>query len=192
MVIRLFSLLTLAILITGCGKTEELKIETGTLTDARDGQKYKTVKIGSTWWMAENLNYATEVGSWCYDEMPENCEKAGRLYDWETAQRVAPEGWRLPSKEDYETLITLAGGTIQAYQELLPGGLTQFNAANGGGRFAERLYRYIEMSAIYWTSTPDDEGLAWCMGLESDVEAANLNNYNRTIGFSVRCVKNGR
>lgn len=94
-----------------------------TLTDLRDGQVYRTTKIGSQVWMAENLNYETREGkSYCYDRDTLNCKKFGRLYTWaalmdtlttgygyykygKTDRGVCPMGWHVPSTKEWEVLL---------------------------------------------------------------------------------------
>lgn len=75
-----------------CKTETEDNCEYGTLTDERDGQTYKTVKIGDQWWMAENLNYryiqpttSLDSSSFCYKNSLEYCEKYGRIYLWSAA-----------------------------------------------------------------------------------------------------------
>jgi len=88
-----------------------------TFTDSRDGKKYKTVKIGNQIWMAENLNFDAP-DSKCYDNSQENCAKYGRLYNWETAMKICPNGWHLPSYEEWTTLTDFVGGAKTAGTKL--------------------------------------------------------------------------
>lgn len=114
-------------------------VEMGSITDSRDGQTYKTVKIGSQTWMAENLNYKTANSS-CYKNNDTNCTKYGRLYTWtaaidsvklykdksiecgvgktcslpDTVYGVCPLGWHLPTQAEWITLFTAVGGQSSA------------------------------------------------------------------------------
>lgn len=90
-------------------KQEQIGDRYGKFTDPRDDKIYKTVKIGNQVWMAENLAYKTQKGSWAYNNDESNVKMYGYLYDWEVVQNVCPSGWHLPSKAEWETLISNLG-----------------------------------------------------------------------------------
>lgn len=89
---------------------------TGTFTDYRDSLTYKTIQIGDHIWLAENLKFWVSedsphyVGeSSVYEWKEANLIKYGRLYQWETACNVCPEGWHLPSMQEWYTLLNYNG-----------------------------------------------------------------------------------
>jgi uncharacterized protein (TIGR02145 family) len=82
----------------------------GTFKDSRDGKTYKTVKIGTQTWMANNLAFKASSGCCAYDNNKSNAAIYGYLYSWETAKNVCPTGWHLPSMAEWTTLIDYEGG----------------------------------------------------------------------------------
>jgi len=169
------------------------------LKDARDGKNYKTIKIGTQMWFAENLNFYTGAGSWCYNNDVSQCELYGRLYDWETARRSCPKGWHLPTDADWNNLIAYIGKEEGAKLKSVKGwnsGLdgkdsVGFTALPGGYRsFNDLTFNYAGAYGFWWSLDDASAFGAWSQYLCYDqVFMYRLSN-NKKDGFSVRCIKN--
>ena len=169
------------------------------ITDARDGQVYKTVKIGTQWWMQENINFLTPEGSWYFKNDSINYNHWGRLYDWSRSKYVCPEGFGLPSDEDWKYLEIELGmnqetadstgwrGTDQGTL-LYVGGSSGFEAISAGYRRPDGTYTMgITNSANFWTSS-DSANLPFRRALKEDRTTVFRGTGDSLIGYSVRCI----
>ena len=172
----------------------------GRIKDPRDGKTYKTVMIGKQTWMAENLNYKTS-DSYCYNNNEGMCKKYGRLYKWDAARKACPNGWHLPSDDEWNTLWTAVGGTGTAGTKLKSKS-GWYNNGNGTDSFGFAVlpagYRGIYGSfygegglAIFWSSSESNSYNAynWYFLYDRDDVGRNYDG-NKDDGFSVRCLRN--
>jgi uncharacterized protein (TIGR02145 family) len=201
----------------------------GTLKDydffTYEGKTYKTVVIGTQTWMAENLNYNVS-GSRCSEDdtggdSRGNCAKYGRLYNWATAMArpdcgyydtccgnvqprgICPQGWHIPSEDDWDTLTDYVGGSSTAGTKLkaasgwnvlpgIPTGTDDYGfAALPGGCGTSGGNFYDAGHLGYWWSSTE-----YCAygAYGWDMHYNNENVYRRSFGgnfylISVRCLK---
>jgi len=128
-------------------------VDPGTVTDI-DGNVYNTVKIGDQWWLVENLkvthyNDGTEIpllsnfSSWSttrygayyyYEDNTANVDDYGLLYNFHAVDNyrgLAPEGWHVPSSEEWKELEMYLGMTQEQAD------LTLWRGTDEGGKLKE-------------------------------------------------------
>ena len=176
-------------------------INYGEMTDSRDGQVYKTVKIGTQVWMAQNLNYKTE-NSYCYNDSTIYCDKYGRLYTWAAAMESCPSDWHLPSRTELDDMLVIAGGGYASLEgEALKsqdGWLGKeyatdalgFSAVPEGYRSYEGDYKNVNKRAGFWSSTDVEDGYAYDLYLSSGYDGADMDYGGKDDAYAVRCVRN--
>jgi uncharacterized protein (TIGR02145 family) len=152
-------------------------------------------------WLTENLNLDT-AESYCYGDREASCRRYGRLYTWQSAQqacRLHGDRWRLPSDDDWGELASRYGGAFDgtdgsgkaAYQALLTGGSSGFNAILSGGRaFDDGEYDDLDAHGFYWTASEVDSATASFYNFAR----GGLTLYRQPDGekpaaFAVRCVR---
>ncbi len=186
----------------------------GMWTDSRDNQSYKTTEINSLEWMSENYNYAVNSGngSWYYGnaersvildgvvvDTKEDRKKYGRLYDWNTAMEFAPEGWRLPTALEYESLENYLGGEFYAGHKIKKGGETgidldfngYLNIVNSSDPALRNTFQGQSEIGIFWLSDyASNSGFATAkITYRSSEYINNTFLYSLGYGASVRYVR---
>ncbi len=208
----------------GTAYGNEVWFSTEQLTDA-DGNIYSTVNIGTQLWMVENLkttkyndsediplvtdntewiNLITPACCWYNNDMSTYGDAYGALYNWHAVNsgKLCPDGWHVPSDEDWTTLIDYLGGESIAGGKLKEEGTTHWEDPNtgatnesgftslpGGSRQDDGSFEGIGREGVWWSSSEGGTEYAgfWLMSFQSITVLSD--SENKYLGFSVRCVK---
>ncbi|SHJ46853.1 major paralogous domain-containing protein [Fibrobacter sp. UWP2] len=193
--------------------------ENNTLTDLRDNQVYKTVTIGEQIWMAENLNYMPNdtVGTIYSGETvcgggvlkssedSKKCSTYGRLYTRKIAlykatrsnrQGICPEGWNIPLKSDWETLVSFLGNNAAAKLKKADGSWSSTSTNESGFSaliagtysYSVKWYNSDSTTAFYYWEKDTNP---YFFRLYDKSDDASSINYAHGINmmYSIRCIK---
>jgi len=199
-------------------KKQERTITTipGSFTDSRNGKIYKTIKIDTQTWLAENLDYNAK-GSKCYNNVSANCDKYGRYYNWNTALKACPKGWHLPSNAEWDKLYHYVDGTSGCvnctqssngpYESPDAGkhlkanfGWNDFNGKSGNGSDSYGFtalpggshsgkFNLAGDNGYWWTASESDNGNAYYRFILKESEGAGWNKKTKSLLLNVRCLK---
>jgi len=188
-----------------------------------DGNKYDTVVIGTQVWLKQDLRttkfiygvsikletdpskwYSVSAPAYCwYDNVEDSESPYGAIYNWRAASSgaICPNGWHVPTIEEWTTLINYLGGEEIAGGKLKETGTvhwlhnsgatneTGFTALPGGERNWDGNYYNRGLYGTWWTSSPSYGDSAWKVGVgDSGPEIGSL-TFSAEAGYLVRCVK---
>ena len=197
----------------------------------------QTVTIGSQVWMTQDLNVGTmipvtqvatdngKIEKYCYNNLESNCTKYGGLYKWEELMQyksdgkgLCPDGFAIPTKQDWQELIDFLGGNAAAGIALketgydnwytpypidsyytaawvtpLSGTNSSYFSALPGGRGLPGRFESAKKYAKYWTSTTYTGQPYWAYSVSVGWNAPLYIylDYLRpsTVYLSARCIK---
>jgi len=151
----------------------------------------------------------TSIQKYCYGDSEANCISNnpnypdGGLYQWnqamcgsalegshlEGSQGICLTGWHIPTNDEWGTLVSYVGNSGSALQS---GGASGFEGNLAGhrstdGGFAGRLGYVGFWSSTQYTTQSDE--IAWYRSLYKNDNNVYQLIFNKTGGFSVRCIK---
>jgi uncharacterized protein (TIGR02145 family) len=149
--------------------------------------------------MAENLKYKPVSGSFYFDNDINNIHSYGALYEWETALKSCPAGWRLPSGAEFRNLSNYF--EQKASWGIIAGDSSSFGIQLGGMQDYEGIFSEMDESAYFWTSTEysknnseyfsylliDDKPI---IDISRSEDIADIHGTEKSNKYSVRCLKN--
>lgn len=147
---------------TNCNETPKRSAaEMGTFVDTRDGTEYKTCKIGKQVWLAENLKFELDSDDCvAYDDDYQYFDKYGYLYSENGLEEAIPEGWHLPTRKEWETMIRFAKKdsrckdvlSVIASDEWIKSSSDKygFSMVAGGMRDCGDDFDLLDFSAHFW------------------------------------------
>ncbi|MFH1197154.1 MAG: FISUMP domain-containing protein [bacterium] len=183
-----------------------------------DGKVYNTVQIGNQCWLKENLDVGSMLDSlknasdngiieeYCYRDDLMNCNIYGGLYQWdeamqyvtdESAKGICPNGWHIPTYEEFQTLkaaVNNVGNELKANGQGIGDGIgtntSGFSALLAGNRSTNvNIYSLIGVGTYFWISTDYNSNVAPILLLSGDYSGIQLGLNPKKFGFSVRCIK---
>jgi uncharacterized protein (TIGR02145 family) len=204
-------------------------VMTAMMLSSCGGVASKEVTIGKQVWMTQNLNVdkfrngdpipeaktdeewskAGENGepAWCYyNNNPDNGDRYGKLYNWYAVndpRGLAPEGWKIPSDEEWSRLADFLGGESVAGTKMKStdfwadyGGKSGngtnesgFSGLPGGNRYNDGTFDNFGELGYWWSYTEINSTNAWYRYLYYNNGYVYRTNVNKENGFSVRCLR---
>ncbi|MFH0760953.1 MAG: FISUMP domain-containing protein [Bacteroidota bacterium] len=188
------------------------------MTDHRDQRVYRVVKIGDQTWMAENLAYLPEVSPsseissqkphyyvYNYEGISTSQAKSdpvystfGALYNWAAAKIACPGGWHLPSVSEWEKLTRLDSAkklkalnniSYSRFWDYDSNNANGFKALRGGGVDGKDGFKDIGRNIYFWSASEQNSENAWNLYFGTYAESRSHFKSPKSIGFSVRCIK---
>lgn len=165
-----------------------------------DGNRYLIKDYHGTLWMAENLKTRKDADGqpipyFFPNDDSTKMQEYGLLYDYVTACKVCPEGWELPTNEDWNNLFFVDGDSsalefksAQLWDEPLNTNISQFSVKPAGYGNNGEFDNFFRSKTYFWSKTEHAEHI-WTYIFEKGKNKIRKAEQHPTYAYSVRCIK---